>query len=219
MIKSVLIEYSEEDYLFSITAMLFHKRWIIFPAAGLVISLSKRKTIPDDLQNLPSSTLYHTNYLDLKPDNIKVVMNSELSNNYKYFLAKYVGLFSCNNIKETVNDFPLGCGDSSNSNLDFNSYLSLFIILDLNMNEKFCEKSFSDAVNHLVKAASNCSINRGNLVCVESAPFGCRELLGSFSQGIVCNCVGTNNCFILTDAPTAPGSEGAPIYLLKNDIR
>lgn len=214
-VQSVLVEYSEAETLVTVSAILFNKRWILLPAASLIVTLSSKKQMPDILQNLEPSKLFYTNYLDLQQDKLKIITKSETSRNLQYLLANYLGIFCCKNIKETTN-FPLGCGDGKNN---FDSYLTLFIFLDLKTEQcgKFEEKHLHEGINSLLKPSYNFNLCRGNTVCVESTPFGSRELLSSYSQGVVCNCVGQNNCYILTDAPTAPGSEGAPIFGFHND--
>lgn len=223
-IESVLVEIYENNKLFTSSALSFNNRWVILPCSCLIIHLSKKDGQQllnqnlQELQNIEPSKLIYKNYLNIQPDNTKVITKARLGNELKYFLAKYVGIFSCKNIKEST-DFPLACGDSTGSDLDYNNFLSVFLILDIKMEEDFVEQHFYEAVKKLLKFSSTGQIYRSGLVCIESSAFGCRELLGSFSEGIICNLLGKENCFILTDAPTTPGAEGAPILAYQNEDR
>ncbi|KAJ4448582.1 hypothetical protein ANN_10601, partial [Periplaneta americana] len=56
-------------------------------------------------------------------------------------------------------------------------------------------------------------LRRGQNVTVESTPFGNYYFYNSVSDGIVSNVVGPDNCLVLTDARSALGCEGGPIYV------
>lgn len=53
-------------------------------------------------------------------------------------------------------------------------------------------------------------------VYVESSPFANRNFLNCVSRGIVSNILGKQGCFILSDCPTTPGSEGSPVFIGNN---
>ncbi|KAG6462753.1 peroxisomal leader peptide-processing protease isoform X2 [Manduca sexta] len=54
--------------------------------------------------------------------------------------------------------------------------------------------------------------NRGSRLVVHSTPFGCEAFLNTESQGAVSSLVGPRPSLLLTDAPTAMGSEGGPVF-------
>ncbi|PZC73061.1 hypothetical protein B5X24_HaOG210125 [Helicoverpa armigera] len=53
---------------------------------------------------------------------------------------------------------------------------------------------------------------RGSTVEVHSTPFGCEVFLNAVTQGSVCGVVGNKPSLLLTDAATALGSEGGPVF-------
>lgn len=72
-------------------------------------------------------------------------------------------------------------------------------------------------------------LRRGQNVVVESTPFGNCYFHNSVSEGIISNVFGRNCCLLLTDASTAIGCEGGPIFVVirrqvfnktfRNDLR
>lgn len=82
--------------------------------------------------------------------------------------------------------------------------LSLFVLLklsDLN----------SDNTSNKLKL-ENESFQLGMDILVESTPFAATPFFNSWSKGVVSKVLDAENQLILTDARTAVGSEGAPIY-------
>ncbi|KPJ10433.1 Peroxisomal leader peptide-processing protease [Papilio machaon] len=53
---------------------------------------------------------------------------------------------------------------------------------------------------------------RGALIEVQSTPFGCEVFLNAVTRGSVCGVVGRRPSLLLTDAATALGSEGGPVF-------
>ncbi|XP_049876920.1 peroxisomal leader peptide-processing protease isoform X2 [Pectinophora gossypiella] len=53
---------------------------------------------------------------------------------------------------------------------------------------------------------------RGSTVEVHSTPFGCEVFLNAVTRGTVCGVVGKRPSLLLTDAATALGSEGGPVF-------
>ncbi|XP_068620264.1 peroxisomal leader peptide-processing protease [Battus philenor] len=53
---------------------------------------------------------------------------------------------------------------------------------------------------------------RGSVVEVQSTPFGCEVFLNAVTRGSVCGVVGRRPSLLLTDAATALGSEGGPVF-------
>lgn len=60
---------------------------------------------------------------------------------------------------------------------------------------------------------SSYNLKKYDNIYIESSPFGNRHFLNSVSRGIVSNIVGEQDCLILTDCPTTPGSEGSPVFI------
>ncbi|CAB3257912.1 unnamed protein product [Arctia plantaginis] len=53
---------------------------------------------------------------------------------------------------------------------------------------------------------------RGSTLEVHSTPFGCEVFLNAVTRGSVCGVVGNRPSLLLTDAATALGSEGGPVF-------
>ncbi|CAG4947937.1 unnamed protein product [Colias eurytheme] len=53
---------------------------------------------------------------------------------------------------------------------------------------------------------------RGTNIQVHSTPFGCEVFLNAVTRGSVCGVVGKRPSLLLTDAATALGSEGGPVF-------
>ncbi|OWR48404.1 peroxisomal leader peptide-processing protease-like isoform X2 [Danaus plexippus] len=54
--------------------------------------------------------------------------------------------------------------------------------------------------------------DRGATVDIHSTPFGCEVFLNAVTRGSVCGVVGKRPSLLLTDAATALGSEGGPVF-------
>lgn len=98
--------------------------------------------------------------------------------------------------------------DSSENSSSAKQSLCSFLILSLHF-ETECD--FGSLRRMMVGFETQ--IFKGREVFVESVPFGNKYFINNQSCGIVSNVVGRNNCFVLSDCPTVPGSEGSPMYL------
>lgn len=99
---------------------------------------------------------------------------------------------------------------SENSNFAKQS-LCLFVILSLDFDTKSDVRDALAGLRRVVGGFKK-QIFKGREVFVESVPFGNKYFINNHSCGIVSNVVGRNNCFVLSDCPTVPGSEGSPMY-------
>ncbi|XP_069681475.1 peroxisomal leader peptide-processing protease [Periplaneta americana] len=95
--------------------------------------------------------------------------------------------------------------------------LPLFLVLHIQVDSD--ENVDQSEINKVLEnLRSICDSNegilrRGQSVTVESTPFGNYYFYNSVSDGIVSNVVGPDNCLVLTDARSALGCEGGPIYV------
>ncbi|XP_052755965.1 peroxisomal leader peptide-processing protease [Galleria mellonella] len=87
--------------------------------------------------------------------------------------------------------------------------LSVFVLVDLESEDRGLKtlRPLSELLD-LVKPAPE----RGASVEVHSTPFGCEVFLNGVTRGSVCGVVGKKPSLLLTDAATALGSEGGPVF-------
>ncbi|XP_049700752.2 peroxisomal leader peptide-processing protease [Helicoverpa armigera] len=90
-----------------------------------------------------------------------------------------------------------------------NALFSVFVLIDLESDKRGVESlrplsSLLDVVRP--------PTGRGSTVEVHSTPFGCEVFLNAVTQGSVCGVVGNKPSLLLTDAATALGSEGGPVF-------
>ncbi|XP_026320429.1 peroxisomal leader peptide-processing protease [Hyposmocoma kahamanoa] len=89
------------------------------------------------------------------------------------------------------------------------SLLSVFVLVDLESDDRGLKtlRPLSELFD-LVRPPPG----RGTAVEVHSTPFGCEVFLNAVTRGSVCGVVGKRPSLLLTDAATALGSEGGPVY-------
>lgn len=112
--------------------------------------------------------------------------------------------------------------NEDNSNVETESEISkqllpLFVILKLLTDGD--DISETDEYSKLVDTLRDVFepegvLRRGQNVVVESTPFGNFYFHNSVSEGIISNVFGPSCCLLLTDASTAIGCEGGPIFVV-----
>ncbi|XP_045527624.1 peroxisomal leader peptide-processing protease [Pieris brassicae] len=87
--------------------------------------------------------------------------------------------------------------------------LSVFVLIDLESDTAGLKtlRPLSELLD-MVKPPPE----RGSNIQVHSTPFGCEVFLNAVTRGSVCGVVGKRPSLLLTDAATALGSEGGPVY-------
>ncbi|CAK1553089.1 unnamed protein product [Leptosia nina] len=87
--------------------------------------------------------------------------------------------------------------------------LSVFVLIDLESDNKGLKtlRPLSELLD-MVRPPPE----RGTNIEVHSTPFGCEVFLNAVTRGSVCGVVGKRPALLLTDAATALGSEGGPVY-------
>lgn len=126
------------------------------------------------------------------------------------YRANISAVFESANLKTSLDLFRGWTIGFSNNPLE-NKMLSVFFILDIDCIKN---KLVMRELGHLKAKMLNLrrEIFKGREILVESVPFGNKHFINSHSCGIVSNVLGKNNCFILSDCPTVPGSEGSPVF-------
>ncbi|OAD52251.1 Peroxisomal leader peptide-processing protease [Eufriesea mexicana] len=89
-----------------------------------------------------------------------------------------------------------------------------------NEQEQASEAADKAKVEHvllqLAKQVATGRLTKGAIAELVSTPFGNPFFLDSVSRGIIGNLLGTNNCLILMDVTSFPGSEGSPVFLIND---
>lgn len=135
--------------------------------------------------------------------------------------AKILTIFESKSVRDCYEEvFGEWTVDSFENKFLAKQSLALFIILDINQGDSVN----NDLVNELIafnrkiqNSEDSKELFKGREVLIESVPFGNKHFINSQSCGIVSNILGQNRCFILSDCPSVPGSEGSPIYLKKKN--
>ncbi|GBP90278.1 Peroxisomal leader peptide-processing protease [Eumeta japonica] len=87
--------------------------------------------------------------------------------------------------------------------------LSVFVLVDLGGDDRGLKPLRPlSALLDLAKPPPT----RGVAVEIHSTPFGCEAFLNAVTRGAVCGVVGKRPSLLLTDAATALGSEGGPVF-------
>ncbi|CAH0713098.1 unnamed protein product, partial [Brenthis ino] len=87
--------------------------------------------------------------------------------------------------------------------------LSVFVLVDLESDNKSFKtlRPLSELLD-MVRSPPE----RGTSIQVHSTPFGCEVFLNAVTRGTVCGVIGKRPSLLLTDAATALGSEGGPVF-------
>lgn len=131
--------------------------------------------------------------------------------------AKVSAVFESENVKNCFGEiFGQWSIDSFENTLVAKKSLALFVILDISGG--VCTGNV--VIDELVALRTKIrglegEVFKGREILTESVPFGNKHFINSQSCGIVSNVLGEKDCFILSDCPTVPGSEGSPLYLKK----
>lgn len=108
------------------------------------------------------------------------------------------------------------CNDNTESDLA-KCLLSLFLMLklqaDTDSSSDVNEYNVFVDLLHDMFGQEEEVLRRGQAVVVESTPFGNHCFHNSVSEGVISNVIGPGRCLLLTDASTALGSEGGPIFV------
>lgn len=142
-------------------------------------------------------------------------VTKNINGGYVRYEAKVAAVFESGNVKNCVNDIFGGWTLDSSKDAALAKQV-LPVIFILYVDHDFCVK---DDLNKELRAlmiktmSFEQEIIKGCEVLVDSVPFGNKYFFNNYSCGIVSNVLGKNNCFILSDCPTVPGSEGSPVFL------
>ncbi|XP_044739864.1 peroxisomal leader peptide-processing protease-like [Chrysoperla carnea] len=227
--EGVLIQYetkTQHETYFS-SGLMLNKSVILTTGACLAPFIQKctnngEKVNVNTLNDLLKCTIKY-NGMETYNNNTPATIESEqkiIKNNQIIYTnhVNIVKMYNCTQI-ETIMDHLLPDWDVNHSKeyqletvREF--ILSIIIVLKVQQNDKVdIDNIFKELLNKLVPINY---LERGDVVFLETTPFGNQTFLNSYSEGIIANTIGQDQCLYLTDASSAPGSEGGPIFLKKS---
>lgn len=125
--------------------------------------------------------------------------------------AKISEVFQSESVKDCAHElFGEWSLDSEENSGVVREALAIFLVLRLECKSGDSRKELGVFGEGIEKFRG--VVSRGRQILVESVPFGNKYFINNQSCGIISNVLGRNNCFILSDCPTVPGSEGSPMY-------
>ncbi|KAI4469176.1 serine protease-related [Holotrichia oblita] len=213
-VESVLVEYEDkiENKIYANSGSLILNNYVIITSNVLVQIITKINGWRDKLQSLKCGFSEPEKLFKAQPE-LNVVMNS--INPYRSKTGQVLAIYTSQFIrKEITTYFKDWTIDEDDKTKQIKELLSTFFIIALT-EETFASgiNNFKQCLNQINETYSQSYIRVGQKIIIDGTPFGNRHFLRTQSKGIVSNLLGPGKCFILTDTPTAPGSEGSPIYL------
>ncbi|KAK9692980.1 Vanin C-terminal domain [Popillia japonica] len=212
LVESVLVEYEDliDKKIYANSGCLIANTYVIITSNILVSTITKVVDWKSKLQALKGGFSTANEFFKAQPE-LNVVINSV--NPYRNKTGRVLAIYTSEFIKrELTTYFKDWTVDEDDKAKQVQDFLPVFFIIALN------DEGFASGVNNFLKSMNevidqNSQIRIGQKIIIDGTPFGNRYFLRTRSKGIVSNLFGPENCFILTDTPTAPGSEGSPIFL------
>ncbi|KAL1501625.1 hypothetical protein ABEB36_006921 [Hypothenemus hampei] len=199
-IKPILIEINESSFLHTTSGILIGEKYIlttshifgnVFPGKNEIFS------------KIPTGKFVS---LTRKSDaNFSIV--EENSNKTKAILF---GVFKCEGLLSEFKDWSPGDKNEMNS-VNLKENISLFVFLTIS-NERVNQEHFKSILHTWLLNIYREKIQKLDRVLCVSTPFGSRDFLNSFSQGIVSTTL-KNGSLYLSDCASAPGCEGGIVHI------
>lgn len=210
MMEATLLEYQlpRDVEIHSTSALKIHKKYILVPAISIAFAL-KEITFP---LHLTAGILYDDpcNLNSIKFSTVSVNDDETFNVEMAVLEATFVSSSVANSVERILKNWTV--------NQDYatiKKMLPLFFIFKCaNQDDISCN------LQSFLRNLWDFSIPRdkvcvGDEICIKSTPFGNRNFINSCSKGIVSNILGEEGCFLFSDCPAAPGSEGSPMFLIK----
>lgn len=206
-IKSILIEYENiaESKTYASSGILINNKFVII-TANILANLLKTS-------NELNAKIFNNKHAFIKPEDIlinvpklNVILNID-DNKIEFRNGNITRAFISNNIRDTsirtLKDWAIDVEEG----LRVKELLCLFFIITLNdAGENYLDELKSNLRKYCDEFDDDFYV--GKEIFVDSAPFGNRHFFNTCSRGIISNIVDNKECLILTDCPTAVGSEG-----------
>ncbi|KAK6191845.1 hypothetical protein SNE40_003434 [Patella caerulea] len=177
-------------------------------------------------EKLPSRHQKKVSFNDLQTTLTRCSSDYTSTSRVQHYNAEIIHVFSCPNFTEAFERL-LGGSDwsydqkiSLDENQEKNDDISGKILTTLM--QKFVLVKVDDlpVEYKVVGDYINDCVNVGDKLDICGTPFGnlsADVFINSWSSGIVSNVYGKDNCLILTDARSIPGTEGGPVYVNNNN--
>nr|XP_022911138.1 peroxisomal leader peptide-processing protease [Onthophagus taurus] len=208
-VQSVLVEHAYGGKVYANSGCLIDNKFILITANVLVPLLNESKS---DLRSIPFGLLNPLRFFD-KPPKLTIIIKNEDSRSHQYkealVVAAYVSEITKKSVSKYLYDWAI---DVDGKEDQLKESIPIFFIASFNFKNAPNANELLDCLKRLKLQSLQTTLSAGNKVCIESTPFGNRHFLRSHSRGIISNVTGENDCFLLTDVPVAPGSEGSPVY-------
>lgn len=215
-VQSVLVEFEclHSTRVYSNGGLLFgtNSEYLLTTSNVLTEMLLRNASRLAKLRLKTKYNLHNIQELVSTDVNLKVVEMQHNKNIFRDF--KVVMFFISQEIEESIRTilFDWNIDDKGNGK-DILHGLPIFFISQNIATTSFDIVNFSqNTISLLNLSLKEGTIERLQNIFIESAPFGNRQLLDSYCEGIVSNVMGTNSCLFLTDCATVPGCEGAVIF-------
>ncbi|XP_044746949.1 peroxisomal leader peptide-processing protease [Coccinella septempunctata] len=204
-IRSVLVEarHCKSNSVYGTSGSMFNRRYIIatFHAVSNFFSNSEFERIDFDNPGSIRSIDVFRNIL------FSVNVNDEL-NGISTYTAHFKGCFLSEIIKESARTIFRSWSFDSSDNQQ-SDWMPIFIVLEIDCSIK---GKLDENLKRWLDKMPKTKFSRGENLCCISSAFGNRDFMNHFSQGVVSNILGINNCLIFSDMPLTPGSEGSPVF-------
>lgn len=207
-ISSVLVEYEsvEELKTYASSGILINNKFVII-TTNILANLLKTDDLYTKLFYCKQSFINPKELL-LSVPKLNVILNI-IDNKIEYRDGTVLSAFVSNNIRDSSKRILGNWSIDNEDNLSqMQELISLFYVITID--EKENHDSLNEFKNFLKQHNEDLDENFyiGKEVAVDSTPFGNRNFFNTYSRGIISNILGENDCLILTDCPTAIGSDG-----------
>ncbi|XP_045460949.1 peroxisomal leader peptide-processing protease isoform X1 [Harmonia axyridis] len=206
MINSVLVEsrYRNGTSVFSCSGSMVNNCYVIVTYKAVANFFGNSDL--DKLDSKRAGQLLQDSINVLRDILIYTHVKNEKTNSITKYATYFERCFQSHHIKESAKRvFRYWSFDSVDNHFDL---MSLFIILKIAGSQSRLEAEIESWLTEMPKT----TLYKGqNLKCLSSA-FGNKDFMGHFSQGVVSNILGRDNCLIFSDMPLTPGSEGSPVF-------
>lgn len=211
---NVLVEHQDPKTLelHSTSGCMFHEKYILIPGHFILRALHD-VNFDNRLSHLQPDVLFGDifNTHDRKFHIISINPDKTYRIQEAIVAATFLSGLVLNSTASVLRDWTLDSEDNDKTK----NALPLFFVLSLDKRRGNQFEQIKRALDDLSKEckASDESSFLGGEVVIKSTPFANRNFINSYSKGVLSNVLGDDGCFLLSDCPTVPGSEGSPIFV------
>ncbi|XP_049821756.1 peroxisomal leader peptide-processing protease isoform X2 [Aethina tumida] len=209
--KVVLVENEMSNEVLCSSGILFGKQYILV-TGNILWKLLNKEIIHQIKQNVLKDCLSNINKSNPKI-NVKWKTGQTITMKRAKIIKVIVNEDLLNSSKSIFEDWNI---DDINNKNDVNLMLSLHFILSLS--EESSQLQLEQALKYWWDGSLRADIYKGINIWSLSVLFGNINFIDSQCRGIISNVVAKNDCLIVSDIPSTPGSEGSPIYSNSSDV-